>query len=210
MTPEITINGCPYSLSSYKVDFFGTPIDVTVTSSSSVVRKWIRTTLFLRRDYIGRLVVGVGVQWTPWNGNEPPADTLQLCVGTRCLIFRLSLATTVPLILRRFLLDRDNTFVGIWNGSDEKKLQMSEHELRLHRLLDLRRYISTDYGGSLARASVERIVEECLGYEGVRLEKDISMSDWGNEDLSYEQILQACVDAYVAFEIGKNLRAWEL
>ncbi|KAJ9154625.1 hypothetical protein P3X46_027944 [Hevea brasiliensis] len=174
MTPEITITGCPYNHSSYVVDFFGTPIDVNVTSSASVVRKWLRTTLFLRRCYIGRLVVGVAVQWSPWN------------VGTRCLIFQLSVATTVPSILRRFLLYPDNTFVGVWNSLDRKKLWMSEHELRIDRLLDLRRYVSTDYGESLARASLERIVEECLGYEGVRLEKHISMNDWGDEDFSYE------------------------
>ncbi|KAJ9181781.1 hypothetical protein P3X46_005839 [Hevea brasiliensis] len=210
MTPDITITRSPYDHRLFIVDFFGTAIDVTVTLSASVARKWLYTTLFLRRRYKGRLVVGVGVQWTPWNGNDPPADTLQLCVGTRCLIFQLSLADTVPRILRRFLLNPSITFVGIWNGSDEKKLLMSVHELSIHRLLDLRKYVLTDDGESLDRASVERIVKECLGYEGVRLEKHISMSDWGDEDLSYGQILQACVDSYVAFEIGKKLHAWKL
>ncbi|OAY56155.1 uncharacterized protein LOC110612370 [Manihot esculenta] len=208
MTPKISIarsHPCDFRL--YSVQFFDTPIEVTVTSSATVVRKWLRTTLFLRRRYLGRLVVGLGVQWTPPN---TAADTLQLCVGSRCLIIQLSLAATVPLILRRFLLDSNTTFVGIWNGSDEKKLWMTEHELRVHRLVDLRRYVRTRDGESLARASVERIVEEHLGYKGVRLERDISMSDWDVENLSYEQVLQACIDAHVAFEIGKDLRAWEL
>lgn len=77
-------------------------------------------------------------------------------------------------------------------------------------LLDLRRYVLTDAGESLIGTSLEGIVKECLGYEGVKLERDISRSDWGDRDLSNEQVLQACVTSYVSFAIGKNKQAWEL
>ncbi|KAJ8748931.1 hypothetical protein K2173_013367 [Erythroxylum novogranatense] len=208
MTPEITIveNQAPAGNHRlFTVNFFGTPISVTVTSAASVVREWINATLYYRRYQLGRLVVGMGVQWNPRNGNDPPADTLQLCVGTRCLIVQLHHCDTVPLALRRFLSEERYTFVGIWNGSDAKKLMMTEHELRVHRLLDLRTYID-----NLVRASVERIVECCLDYKGVALDKEISMSDWDDWWLTEEQVRQACVKAYVAFEIGKNWSAWEL
>ncbi|CAH9062539.1 unnamed protein product [Cuscuta europaea] len=213
MNPEIIITVEDERATSpsrlYTVDFFDTQISVTVTKAPSVVRKWISTTVYLRnrRDLFGRLVVGVGVQWNPYRGNDPPAHTLQLCVGCRCLIFQLSHATTVPLILRRFLSDETNTFVGIWNGSDQKKLEM-EHGLEIHRLLDLRRYVETDDGDSLLTASVETIVRECLGFEGVCLDQAVSMSRWDAHYLSWEQVKQATVKAYVAFEIGKNEGAW--
>ncbi|CAH9133832.1 unnamed protein product [Cuscuta epithymum] len=213
MNPEITITVEDESDTSpsrsYTVHFFDTHIFVTVTKTPSVVRKWIATTVYLRnrRRLFGQLVIGVAVQWNPYRGNDPPAHTLQLCVGCRCLIFQLSHATTVPLILRRFLLDETNTFVGIWNGSDQKKLEM-EHGLDIHRLLDLRRYVETDEGDSLLTASVEAIVSECLGFEGVYLDQAISMSRWDAHHLSWEQVLQATVKAYVAFEIGKNQGAW--
>lgn len=212
MKPEITIDERYVSSQKFRlftVNFFGSAISVIVTASASVVKKWLKTTLYLvcRRYLFDRVVICVGVQWNPSNGNNS-ADTLQLCVSTRCLIFQLSQSDTVPLLLRRFLLEPNNTLVGLWNGADAKKLLMTEHELRVHKLLDLRRYVESKDGESLARASVERIVEECLGFEGVRLERDISMSDWDDEDLSDEQVLQAFVDAYVPFEIGRNLRAW--
>ncbi|CAH9127585.1 unnamed protein product [Cuscuta epithymum] len=211
MNPEIiiTVEDERATSRSYTVDFFDTQISVTVTKAPSVVRKWISTTVYLRnrRRLFGRLVVGVGVQWSPYRGNDPPADTLQLCVGCRCLIFQLSHATTVPFVLRRFLRDESNTFVGIWTDSDQKKLAM-EHGLEIHRLLDLRRYVETDDGERLHTESVEKIVRECLGFEGVCLDQAISRSRWDAHFLSWDQVLQATVKAYVAFQIGKNEHAW--
>ncbi|GAU27015.1 hypothetical protein TSUD_313770 [Trifolium subterraneum] len=61
----------------------------------------------------------------------------------------------------------------------------------------------------LAGASVDEIVEKCVGYE-VEQRREMSMSDWSDEDLSEEQVSYACVDAYCAFLMGKNIRAWEL
>ncbi|XP_050213698.1 uncharacterized protein LOC126665058 [Mercurialis annua] len=212
MAPEITCEGYASNHRVYTVNFFGKHISVTVTSSAYIVKKWLSTTIFLRRSNVGRLVVGVGVQWNPYKdrNDAPGADTLQLCVGCRCLIFQLSTAARSPLLLRRFLTDRRNTFVGIHNGSDEIMLMRSDHELRVHRLLDLRRYVVSEEGESLVQASVERIVEECLGYVGVRLNPYISTSEWEDYILSDDQVFQACVKAHVAFRIGKNLRAWNL
>ncbi|XP_050214064.1 uncharacterized protein LOC126665336 [Mercurialis annua] len=212
MAPEITYEEYAGNRRMHTVNFFGHNISVTVTSSASVVRKWLSATIFHRRSYVGKLVVGVGVQWYPYKDNRDSAgaDTLQLCVGCRCLIFQLTAATTVPRFLRRFLMDRRNTFVGIHNGSDEVMLMRSDHALQIHRLLDLRRYVESEDGESLVQASVERIVEERLGYYGVGLDHDISMSEWDNNVLSDDQVLQACVKAHVAFRIGKDLRAWNL
>ncbi|CAI0441873.1 unnamed protein product [Linum tenue] len=140
-----------------------------------------------------------------WNGIprlHSPAQTLHLCVGTRCLIFQLYRADRVPLSLRKFLYHTGNTFVGLWNGSDQRKLYESEHVVGIHDLLDLRKYAEADDGRSLRGASAEEIVRKVLGYEGVRLEKEISLSDWGRRDLERDQVMQACVVLMLTFLFG--------
>jgi hypothetical protein len=197
----------------YTVNLHGNEIKVTVTAVASVVRKWLNAALFFRRRYIhqNRLIVGLGVQWTP-GGRDPPADTLQLCIGRRCLIFQLAHANYIPTNLRNFLLNPNNTFVGFWNHSDRRKLESSVDEIKMYRdPLDLRLYAAAedeDDDENLARASVDEIVEKCLGYE-VEQSGEIARSDWDDKILSDEQVVYASVDAYCAFQIGKNVKAWK-
>ena len=77
--------------------------------------------------------------------------------------------------------------------------------------IDLRLHAKSNITGeSLVSASTETIIRECLGYEGVRLEREISMSDWEALFLDDDQVLQASVDARAAFLIGKSLSAWKI
>ncbi|KAK7246250.1 hypothetical protein RIF29_41112 [Crotalaria pallida] len=210
----ITINRSHYytTHSIFTVNLHGTEITVTVTATPSVVRQWVHATLYNRRLYrfLNRFVVGLGVQWTPDGSSNPPAEILQLCVGCKCLVFQLELADRVPLKLRKFLLDPTITFVGLWNHSDRKKLRDSVHRLEMCKNpIDLRYHAETEDDENLVRASLSEIVEKSLGYE-VDQSREVSMSDWGKEVLSSEQVLYACIDAHCAFLIGKNRRAWEL
>ncbi|CAL9220536.1 unnamed protein product [Arabidopsis halleri] len=141
--------------------------------------------------------------------SDPPANTLQLCVGNRCIIIQLFYCNRVPHVLRRFLADQNHTFVGFWNSQDAGKLERSRHRLEIAELLDLRKYVADSRGRSLKGRSFEVVVEECLGYRGVRLEKAIGMSDWSVYDLSYDQILQASIDVYVCSKLGIRHRLWE-
>ncbi|KAG5105287.1 hypothetical protein JHK82_042257 [Glycine max] len=193
----------------HEIHTVGTELSVTVTAKASVVREWLSSRLYFRQQYVRRkrLVVGLGVQWT--GGSDSPADTLQLCVGRRCLIFQLAHAKSVPKKLRTFLLDASHTFVGFWNHLDRRKLESSEHGLEMVRdPLDLRRYAKTEDGDDLTQASVEEIVEKCLGFE-VEQRSEISMSNWNDEYLSDDQIAYATIDARCAFLIGRKSRAWE-
>ncbi|CAH2053903.1 unnamed protein product [Thlaspi arvense] len=196
----------------YSVDFFGNDLFVTVTPTTSVIRRWINAAVFYHRRWHRHrpLVVGVGVQWTPFGYYDPPADTLQLCVGKRCIIIQLSHCGHVPQILRRFLADPQTTFVGVWNYQDARKLWQSGHGLGIAELLDIRHYVVNSEGRSMRTFSFEHIVEGCLGFRGVRLDPGISMSDWSVDDLSHAQILQASVDAYVCCKLGVLGRLWEV
>ncbi|XP_014517375.1 exonuclease mut-7 homolog [Vigna radiata var. radiata] len=195
----------------YIIDVDGDYVRVIVTSTASVVRRWISTILYLRRRhvYMQRLVVGLGVQWTP-GGSDPPADTLQLCVGRYCLIFQLAHADSVPRKLRMFLNNSSHTFVGFWNHSDRRMLEHSEHRLHMRRdPLDLRYFAETENDENLVQDSVEEIVEKCLGYI-VEQRREISMSHWDRKYLSEEQVAYATVDAYCAFLVGRNSRVWNV
>ncbi|CAA7041958.1 unnamed protein product [Microthlaspi erraticum] len=208
MVPTIRNIACCSTHRDYFVDFFGSSLIVTVTSTPSVIRKWIRSVIFHHRHSPSNhpLVVGVGVQWTPEASyDDPQADTLQLCVSNRCIIIQLSHCDRVPDALRSFLTNQETTFVGVWNSQDARKLEECRHRLEMGQLLDVRRYVSV----SLRNRSFEEIVEACMGYQGVRLDPMISMSDWSVECLDVDQVCQASVEAFVCFKLGVSARIWQ-
>ncbi|CAE5967000.1 unnamed protein product [Arabidopsis arenosa] len=229
MAPRIRPVGSYATQEKYSINFFGEELIVTVTPDPSVIGQWIHDVLSNNRFSSHPLVVGVGVQWTPpgyysdsppvnhysdsSSGGyyDPPADTLQLCVGNRCIIIQLSHCDRVPRVLHYFLANPDYTFVGVWNSQDARKLERSRHQLEIDDLLDLRKYVEDSRGRrSLVRCSFEVIVEECLGYRGVRLDREISMSDWSAYDLCDDQILQASIDVHVCFKLGVKYRLWKV
>ncbi|KAJ0242473.1 Polynucleotidyl transferase [Hirschfeldia incana] len=217
MAPTIRTMGEYKSHQVYFVDFFGQNLDVTQTETPSIIRRWIGNEIYRHRRSRSShpLVVGVGVQWTPsWYFSPPEydraADTLQLCVGTSILIVQLSHCNRVPNILRRFLANPNTTFVGFWNSQDERKLGITRHRLEIGELLDVRKYLADSDGRSLRGRSFGKIVEECMGLEGVRLDPRISKSDWSVGYLSNEQLIQASVDAYVSCKLGVDARLWQV
>ncbi|XP_010486964.1 PREDICTED: uncharacterized protein LOC104765009 [Camelina sativa] len=201
----------------YYVDFFGEELIVTVTKDRSVIGQWIHEVASKNRFSSHPPIVGLGVQWTPACFRKPvryrlgsrppvfypPADTLQLCVGNRCIIIQLSHCHRVPLVLRRFLKDTDFRFYGVWNSQDAKRLRASKHKLKTAELLDLKKLVVDSRGmKSLKRSKFEVIVEEGLGYPGVEQYRGKSMSNWSVWKLSNDQIIQASVDAYCSFKLG--------
>ncbi|CAH8260212.1 unnamed protein product [Arabidopsis lyrata] len=112
------------------------------------------------------------------SNSDPPADTLQ------------------------------TTFVGVWNSQDARKLAISKHQLQIGKLLDIRQYANDSRGKSMRGCSFEEIVEECLGYPGVRLDPAISMSDWSVYILDRDQVLQASIDVHVCHRLGVLARLW--
>ncbi|KAL1548879.1 exonuclease 3'-5' domain-containing protein 2-like [Salvia divinorum] len=180
-------------------------VRTTVTSEASVVRRWVHSIRFRhrfrRRD--GCLVVGLGVQWV-----SRYAATLQLCVGTNCLIFQLYHADHCPAVLRRFLVDPDVFLVGLWNHSDAAMLMGSWHGLEVRRLVDVRK-VAHDFRGCRLGASMEELAEEILGIYGMRKDKAVGRSDWEDEDLTSHQVVYACHDVFLSFLMAMELSVWE-
>ncbi|CAI0545550.1 unnamed protein product [Linum tenue] len=190
---------------NFTVDFFGHRIITTVTSTPAVAREWLYGLLRFHRPRRYKLVVGLGVQWRPPYANT--AATLQLCIGTRCLIFQLLHADFAPRILERVLADPTITFVGVWNQNDARLLQSSQHQLQVAKLLDLRSIAAASRGLSTT-SSMEALADGVLGYPGVHKPNWVGTSDWNAYRLSDAQVQYACVDAFVSFSLGKELEAW--
>ncbi|XP_058076687.1 uncharacterized protein LOC131225224 [Magnolia sinica] len=212
MAPRIINRGGSTHHESYTVRLSRRYLIITtVTSTPAVVRSWIYHTCRIHGFRLHKLVVGLGVQWRPVGRyrNWSRAATLQLCVGHRCLIFQLVYVHSVPQALRKFLANTNITFVGIWNNLDAKYLQR-DHGLYVHDLLDLRSCVGeTDGRWDLKQASMGTLALEFLGISGLDKDTTVGRSDWEALLLDDDQVLYACTDAFVSFEIGKRLRLWE-
>ncbi|TVU13147.1 hypothetical protein EJB05_40679, partial [Eragrostis curvula] len=177
---------------------------VLATARPSNVRRWVSTTRWLhgRRLHRGRLVAGLGVQWTPTfrtlDGKTPAPATLQLCVGHRCLVFHLAQAYAIPEALRRFLADQRVTFVGSGSAYDCRIL-WDHFGLRVSRGRELRAM------AGMGNASMEDMADRFLGYPGVSKSWNVAVSAWDAPRLSMDQVEYAAVDAYLAFRLGVHL-----
>ncbi|KQJ96003.1 uncharacterized protein LOC104583597 [Brachypodium distachyon] len=171
-----------------------------VTSSPSVARRWVHTTLWRGHHRLRHgkpLTVGMGVQWTP-PFRRP--STLQLCCGHRCLVFQIAQAGGgIPNALRRFLRDYPSVeFVGYNVLAD--CLMLSEHYgLVVSRATELR--VLTGMG----RASMEGMAERLLGWS-VSKSRKVAMSNWNRRKLSKAQVTYACLDANLSFCLGVHAR----
>ncbi|XBI91703.1 hypothetical protein VPH35_028966 [Triticum aestivum] len=174
------------------------------TGNPADARRWIYTTRWLHQALLrsDRLIVGLGVQWTPVRGRgegpqAPPPATLQLCAGHRCLVFHLAQvdAEAVPAVLYRFLADPRVVFVG-YGSSYDRRMLWDHYGLDVASSCDLRALTG------MGNASVELMAQRFLGYRGISKPRDVAMSAWHAPRLSVEQVEYACVDAYLAFRLG--------
>ncbi|CAE6025356.1 unnamed protein product [Arabidopsis arenosa] len=89
---------------------------------------------------------------------------------------------------------------------DKDKLERFCHQLDIWRLVDIRNYLPR----WLWKCTFERIVEECLGHQGVKKDKEICRSNWGARSLSDDQIVQASHDVFVCCKLGVKERVWKM
>ncbi|KAM0849069.1 hypothetical protein ACQ4PT_053964 [Festuca glaucescens] len=189
---------------AYTVRVVDRRVAALATAHPGDARRWICKTRWLHYPLLcsGRLVVGLGVQWTPVRGRghgqwTPPPATLQLCVGHRCLVFHLAQVhpEAVPAALYRFIADPHVVFVGYGSSYDRRMLR-EHYGLHVEYGRDLRALTG------MGNASVELMAQRFLGYHGISKPVNVSMSAWHAPRLSVEQVEYACVDAYLAFRLG--------
>ncbi|KAJ8622422.1 hypothetical protein MRB53_030951 [Persea americana] len=186
----------------YTVKLHRHSILTTVTATSTVVDQWISDIYRIYRCHLHHLLVGLDIEWRP--PNDSPVATLQLCVGHRCLIFQLIHADVIPESLVKFLGEPDFTFVGVGIEEDVKKLE-NHNQLYLSRTSDLRPLAAKELGVSeLKQKSLVGLATVVLGIE-VNKPKRIRIGPWDMKSLILDQVLYACIDAFLSFEIGRKL-----
>ncbi|XP_040996084.1 uncharacterized protein LOC121242258 [Juglans microcarpa x Juglans regia] len=197
----------PDKLRRFRVHLFERHlINVTLTSNPSIVRRWIRATLWYKgkqNNPRGGLLVGLGIQRRPYLNS---AATLQLCVGHHCLVFHMQHAPIVPLALRRFLSYHKNTFIGVFDHKEPRSLLDSEHHLSVSNLVDVRDEVKLlGWSGDL---SVEQLADRLLGFKDVNIPQEIGIStNWDDVSLTEEQVQYASVYAFLSFSMGMALSA---
>ncbi|TMW94592.1 hypothetical protein EJD97_010041 [Solanum chilense] len=191
---------------TYAIEFYGDEIQVTVSKNAVVVNDWILETVHLHRRRHHKLVVGLDIEWLPcFNPDENhPVALLQLCVGRRCLLFQLLHRDGVPAYLAEFLVDSNVKFVGVGVEGDAEKL-LRDHKLFVSNTVDLNRLALSVYGEEVyGKMGLKRMAKEVLG-KVMEKPKNVTLSKWDAEELLYEQVEYAAIDAFMSFEIGKKL-----
>ncbi|MCL7037188.1 hypothetical protein MKW94_005722 [Papaver nudicaule] len=217
---------------TYNVYFYNEKIETTVTHTSSVVDDWIQdvyddfphtapvvdpTIQDLYEDFPERfdnLIVGLDIEWRRMRNpsTQNRVAVLQLCVPGRCLIFQLSCCDGIPESLDVFLGNKKVMFVGVGIQSHAHKLLFDSNSevVRFVELGSLAAYKLTD--GSVRdcrdshfhRAGLKKLAKDVLNQE-LPEKRYIQWSNWEREFLSDEQVVYACLDAFVSFKLGDDL-----
>ncbi|XP_019254956.1 PREDICTED: uncharacterized protein LOC109233521 [Nicotiana attenuata] len=105
---------------------------------------------------------------------------------------------------RDFLIDPNNTFVGIGVEGDAEKL-LCDHGLYVANTVDLNKLALLTYDEEIyGKMDLKRMAKAVLGK--VMMEKQLNnVLSWNAEDLCYEQVEYGAIDDFTSFEIGKEL-----
>lgn len=179
-------------------------IQTTVTHSGAEVDSWVRSILTL---YGGRdMIVGLDCEWRPTfiSGTSNTTATLQLCIGTKCLILQLFYMDYIPQSFKDFLLDPSVTFVGVEVDGDVLKLS-NEYGLRCKNTSDIRDLAYSFWPNRWYRKpGLKALASDIVG---LYMPKPIHVcqSNWEARNLSIQQLEYATLDGYASCRIGQRL-----
>ncbi|KAK9276939.1 hypothetical protein L1049_006477 [Liquidambar formosana] len=180
----------------HRVKFFEDIIETTMAKTTGDVDQWIDKvceTSFTDQCKPEDFFVGLDSEY---------ALILQLCFNRRCLIFQLWCAVEIPTSLINFLQNPKFTFIGIAIERDDCLLSKYYGLSLSHNRKNLPSLAEELYprGGFNCR-SLKELARVCLKKEVQKPIETIN-SDWKAKDLSIPQIEYACIDAFVALEVG--------
>ena len=110
-------------------------ITTVYTNDFREVRRWIEHSKAYLEDH-EKHVIGMDVEYTPQPQKrvyvpveKQKATLIQLCCGTRCLLYQVSLATEVSRELKSFLRESKYRFVGFRIGREKEMLRRWDIEV---------------------------------------------------------------------------------
>lgn len=183
----------------FNVNIFGRGTPTTLTTSAVTAGAWI-----LERLRQWEQFNGLDIQVVEGKQPDPPIATIQVCVEGQVLIYHMFNATSLPHALQAFITDPKNMFYGI---DLPRKLRALYYQTRYTgrvNILNMGQHVSIRYKRcELANADVTVLASHVLGKRLVMPEVN---PDWDRPVLDDEQVIHACVLAYVSHQLGRKVR----
>nr|XP_043625874.1 Werner Syndrome-like exonuclease [Erigeron canadensis] len=191
--------------SKYRVNYDNKTIETTVTKKATVVSQWVREVMLAQANE-PKVVVGLDVEWRPNTVSylTNKSATLQLCIGTKCLILQLFYMDEIPHSLKNFLLNPRFTFVGVEVEKDIEKLK-NEYGLDCAKNADIRAATIRKWPSMYYRKpGLKHLARDVVN---LHMEKPLNVcrSNWDAQVLTEDQVHYACIDAYASYKIAHKL-----
>ncbi|KAL2649731.1 hypothetical protein R1flu_017859 [Riccia fluitans] len=187
-----------------QIDILGTSVTVRVAYTAKGVEDWID------ECPANEDIFGFDIEWRPnfVKGQDNDAALCQLACATRCLIVQLHHIDYIPDKLRAFLADPRKRLAGVGVKGDINKLGEA-YDLRCQGEVDLGAYAAVVFkDAKLKQAGLATLCSLILGMP-FKKSKKITTSNWAVQGLSYNQIVYAATDAWVAYTMLTALEAKE-
>ncbi|KAJ9172316.1 hypothetical protein P3X46_015565 [Hevea brasiliensis] len=198
---------CSSKTQKYLVTIHHRLVQATVTSSRTVVDRWIKDHLQAPCHHHQK-IVGLDIEWRPTfirGSSQNPVGILQLCISKSCLIFQIYQATCIPRSLRNALSNPNIIYTGVRISGDTKKLY-KDYDLETSCEADIASLAAQAFDhNEFKRSGLKTLVETIIGEE-LEKPKCVTMSNWDAKYLTPAQVKYACVDAYYSYKLGKLLR----
>ncbi|KAK1386716.1 3'-5' exonuclease domain-containing protein [Heracleum sosnowskyi] len=168
----------------YDISFFSTSIHTLLTYHSSHVTSWLRDVTLSPTSNL----IGFDVEWRPnfQRNQDNPIATVQLCTGTKCLIYHIVHADMIPQSILNFLNNTSYTFVGVGIAADVEKL-LDDYGITVGKYVDLRPVAASVRGiRQLKNAGLKELTRVVLEKE-ISKPKSVTMSRWDNPWLTSSQ-----------------------
>jgi hypothetical protein len=178
----------------------GNEILVTVTSSTTTVEHFLRDGKESKT-----LIVGLDTEW--FESDRKKIALIQICVGKKCLLFKVGHAGIIPDDLKSFLADENHVFVGVAIANDLDRLREG-HQIELSNKVELQAMVPFIIPGKHWDnvPSLATLAQVLLGMRVEGKGTALRYKDWDNELLTDSQIHYACTDVVVPYMIGDMLQ----
>jgi len=180
----------------------GNEILVTVTSSTTTVEHFLRD---VRSKESKALIVGLDTEWFEWDRKK--IALIQICVGKKCLLFKVGHAGIIPDDLKSFLADENHVFVGVAIANDLDRLREG-HQVELSNKIELQAMVPFIIPGKHWDnvPSLATLAQVLLGVSVEGKGTALRYKEWDNELLTDDQIKYASTDVVVPYMIGEMLQ----
>ncbi|RLN09424.1 hypothetical protein C2845_PM11G20040 [Panicum miliaceum] len=214
ITPQIPPTGTPPTRHEWD-SFQGELLLTTVTCDVAAAASYLEEIRGNPRQRC--VIIGLDTEWKKLDGGAFTTAFLQLCVGIHVLVFQVLYANggDLPAVLKRFLIEEDHIFTGAHIENDVKQLR-DDFGIIISNPIDLQlvvpkaapryEYLSGPHPIFKVRcSSLEKITKAVLCLPHLRKSEIADQDNWHAWYLLPSQVNYTATDAYLSYEITKQL-----